>query len=186
MSTHQDDSEFEIADERPRGPFQWVASVLAAVGTLWIFVLMGLVVADVAGRNFFDAPLTGVAEFAGRSVVAIVFLQLAAAVAGGRLTRAGFLLQIVERRLPRLRISLDVVYSLVGATLFAVLAYAAWPEFAHAWTGDEFFGVRGVYMLPTWPFRGLIVLGSAMAALAFLLTLPGLLREFAHHRGESS
>ncbi|EWG99298.1 TRAP transporter small permease subunit [Halomonas sp. BC04] len=93
------------------GWFVRLADLLAALGTFWIFVLMSLVVADVAGRNFFDTPLTGFAEFAGLSVAAIVFLQLGAGIIGGRMTRAGFLIDIIGRRLPRLRLALDVVYA---------------------------------------------------------------------------
>ena len=65
-----------------------VANILSAIGTIWIGLLMVLIVLDVIGRNFLNAPITGVAEIAGRSVVAIVFLQIAAAVMQGRLTRA--------------------------------------------------------------------------------------------------
>jgi TRAP-type C4-dicarboxylate transport system permease small subunit len=158
------------------GWFVRFADLLAALGTFWIFVLMTLVVADVAGRNFFDTPLTGVAEFAGLSVAAIVFLQLGAGILGGRMTRAGFLIDLIGRRLPRLRLALDVVYALVGCVIFALLTYSAWPELVQSWQSDEFYGVRGLYMLPGWPFRTLAVIGAAMATLAYLFLIPALLR----------
>ena len=53
---------------------------MASIGTVWTFLLMLLIVADVIGRSFLSLPITGVAEVAGQSVVAIVFLQLGAAV----------------------------------------------------------------------------------------------------------
>lgn len=176
MSHQHDDIDFDLqAQAGPSGPFQTLANTLAAIGTLWIFLLMFLIIADVAGRNFFDRPITGLAEFAGRSIVGIVFLQLAGAVRGGRLTRSDFLIAAIHRRTPRLGAALEVSYALIGALLFAVLAYSSWHEFAAAWTSNEFFGIRGVYTVPTWPFRGLIVLGSAMTTIAFLLAIPGLL-----------
>ena len=49
-------------------PLEGIARVLAAVGTVWIFLMMLMVVADVVGRNFLNTPITGVAEFAARSV----------------------------------------------------------------------------------------------------------------------
>ncbi len=159
------------------GWFVRLADLLAALGTFWIFVLMSLVVADVAGRNFFDTPLTGFAEFAGLSVAAIVFLQLGAGIIGGRMTRAGFLIDMIGRRLPRLRLALDVVYALVGCVMFALLTYVAWPELVQSWQSNEFYGVRGLYMIPGWPFRALAVIGAAMATLAYLFLIPVLLRK---------
>jgi TRAP-type C4-dicarboxylate transport system permease small subunit len=56
--------------ERSAG-FERFARILAGIGTVWIFALMILIVVDVLGRNFFNSPVTGVAEVAGRSVVAM-------------------------------------------------------------------------------------------------------------------
>ncbi len=102
MNHEPDDPGFHsVAPESQRHPFRRLANVLAAIGTLWIFFLMFLVVADVVGRNFLDSPITGVAEFAARSVAAIVFLQLAAAILSGKMTRSDFLLRLLARRSPR-------------------------------------------------------------------------------------
>jgi hypothetical protein len=73
--------------------------------------------------------------------------------------------------------ALDVLNALVGAALFAALAAMAWPEFRNSWASNEFYGVQGVYSVPAWPFRGLIIAGSAAAALCYLLTIPGILRQ---------
>ena len=48
------------------------------------------------------------------------------------------------------------------------------------WFDDAKFGIFihwGVYSVPAWPFRGLIIAGSAAAALCYLLTIPGILRQ---------
>lgn len=159
--------------------FARLANFLAALGTFWIFILMGVVVADIAGRNLFSTPLTGVAEFAGLSVAAIVFLQLGAGILGGRMTRSDFLIDILGRRFPRLRLALDVLYALAGCIIFALLAWMAWPELVQSWQRDEFYGVRGIYMIPGWPFRALAVIGAVMGSLAYLFLIPGLLRREA-------
>ena len=117
-------NESDLAAEVPatppvKNPLLGPANVLAAFGTVWIFVLMMLVVADVLGRNFFDAPITGVAEFAARSVASIVFLQLAAAICTGRMTRSDFLLRLIGRRSPSAVKAIEVLYVVVGALLFA-------------------------------------------------------------------
>ena len=145
-----------------------VAAILSSVGTIWIGALMALIVADVVGRNFLDAPITGVAEIAGHSVVAIVFLQVAAAILQNRLTRADFLMRRIEGRAPRLFHLIEAAFVLVGAAVFALILWASWPKLATAWAGGEFFGVQGVFTVPTWPFRAIIVAGSALACLAAL------------------
>jgi hypothetical protein len=35
----------------------------------------------------------------------------------------------------------------------------------------EFFGVQGIFTVPTWPFRALIVLGGTAGAAAYLALL---------------
>ena len=174
-------NEPDFASETPAvaglsNPLQGLANVLAAIGTVWIFAMMLLVVADVLGRNFFDAPITGVAEFAARSVASIVFLQLAAAICSGRMTRSDFLLQFIARRSTAAVKALDIFNVLVGALLFAALAAIAWPELTEAMKIHEYFGVQGVFTVVTWPFRALIVLGSVAAAVAYLACIPSLLR----------
>ncbi len=175
-------NEPDFASEAPAvagltNPLQGVANVLAAVGTVWIFLMMLLIVADVLGRNFFDAPITGVAEFAARSVASIVFLQLAAAVCSGRMTRSDFLLRIIGRRSRAAAKVLEVCNVVIGAFLFFALAYIAWPELLEAMKIHEYFGVQGVFTVVTWPFRALIVLGSVAAAVSYLACIPSLLRQ---------
>lgn len=160
-------------------PLQSIFNVLAAIGTVWIFFLMLLVVADVVGRNFLDKPITGVAEFAARSVSAIVFLQLAAAIGAGKMTRSDFLQRILLRWSPRSVAVTDSLFAVLGAVLFLALAWISWPELLSSWKGNEYFGVQGVYMIPTWPFRGLVVVGSVAAAIAYLLGIPRVMRGHA-------
>lgn len=158
---------FEQRPERLT-PFQRVLGVMAAVGTLGIFATMALIVADVLGRNLINHPITGVAEIAGRGVVAIVFLQIALAVSQGRMTRADFLIRIVEARAPALARALEGAYALLGAVVFLTIAWASWPDLVSSWASDDFFGVQGLFTIPTWPFRAIVVIGALAAALAYL------------------
>ncbi|WP_300553520.1 TRAP transporter small permease [Limnohabitans sp. Rim8] len=148
----------------------------SSIGTIWIAFLMFLIVADVIGRNFLDRPITGVAEFASRSIVAIVFLQLAAGITSGRMLRSDTLLQVFWRRAPWLGRTLEVSYSLVGAVTFSVLTFIAWPEFVDSWRNNDYFGTRGVFMVSSWPFHALLVLGSAFTAFAFMASAVAFLR----------
>jgi TRAP-type C4-dicarboxylate transport system permease small subunit len=145
-----------------------IAAAMSAVGTAAIGALMFLIVADVIGRNFLDLPITGVSEIAARSVVAIVFLQVPAAILQRRLTRADFLVRRLERGSPRAVALIEAVFCVVGVIVFCLILWASWPKFMDSWATAEFFGVQGVWTIPTWPFRGITVAGSATAALAAL------------------
>jgi hypothetical protein len=61
--------------------------------------------------------------------------------------------------------------------LFFALALIAWPALIESITSKEYFGVQGVVTVPEWPFRALLVLGSAIAAMAYLTCIPSLLRQ---------
>lgn len=147
-----------------------LSNALSAVGSAWIVGLMFLIVADVLGRSFFDHPITGVAEISARSVVAIVFLQVSAAVMAGRMTRADFLVRFLRKRMPRVLTVLETAFALTGAVMFALIVWAVWPSTVDAWRTSEFFGVRGVFTIPTLPFWAIIVLGGSLAVLAYLLS----------------
>lgn len=155
-----------------------VAAIMSSFGTLCIGGLMALVVVDVLGRNFFNAPITGVSEIAARTVVAIVFLQVAAAIQQKRLTRADFLVRRLERRSPRTVYILESVFALAGAVVFALIFWASWPKMMSAWQSAEFFGVQGVFTIPTTPFRAITVFGSAVACLSALYRVSEEIRSF--------
>lgn len=148
--------------------FEGLLSGLNSVGTLWIFVLMLAVNADVAGRTLFNSPVPGVPEFGRLSIVGIIFLQLAHTLRSGRLTRADGLLRMAQRRWPRFVAGLEVGFSLAGAMLFAVLVYGSYRPFLRAFASGEYAGVEGYVTFPTWPVRLIIVVGCALAAIQFL------------------
>ncbi len=117
------------ADAPPQGfdPVRMLLDGLAAIGTIWTFALMLLICADVIGRSFLNAPITGVSEIAAHSVVGIVFLQIGATIYHRRMTRADFLIERITRRLPVLGGLLETLFLVVGALTMAFVAQAAWP-----------------------------------------------------------
>lgn len=157
-----------FADAPVGAALGWVANVLSAIGTIWIGLLMLLIVADVVARNVLSTPITGVAEIAGRSVVAIVFLQIGAAVMQGRLTRADFLLRRIAVTSPGALRGLEMAFSLVGALVFGLILWASVPNLVSSWNTADFFGVQGVFTVPTWPFRAITVIGCGVTVLACL------------------
>jgi TRAP-type C4-dicarboxylate transport system permease small subunit len=159
------------AGARSADPVRLLLDMLAAVGTIWTFGLMCLICADVIGRSFLNAPITGVAEIAAHSVVGIVFLQIGATIYNRRMTRADFLIERIQRAAPRLGRAIEMGFMLLGAAIMAFIAQAAWPGMWNSMAAREFFGVQGLFTVPTWPFRALIVLGGAAGVLAYAALL---------------
>jgi TRAP-type mannitol/chloroaromatic compound transport system permease small subunit len=156
------------AAPRPFDVVRLLLDGLAAIGTIWTFGLMCLICADVVGRSFLNAPITGVAEVAAHSVVGIVFLQIGATIHNRRMTRADFLIERIQRRAPALGRAIELVFMLLGAAVMGFIAQSAWPGMWNSLAAGEFFGVQGLFTVPTWPFRALIVLGGSAGALAYV------------------
>jgi len=157
------------ARPQPFDPVRLLLDLLASLGTIWTFGLMCLICADVIGRSFLNAPITGVAEIAAHSVVGIVFLQIGATIYNRRMTRADFLIDRILRAAPALGRSIEMLFMLLGAAVMAFIAQAAWDPMWNSVARGEFFGVQGLFTVPTWPFRALIIGGGAAGALAYLV-----------------
>lgn len=167
---------------QPFDPVRLLLDGLAAVGTIWTFGLMVLICADVVGRSFLNAPITGVAEIAAHSVVGIVFLQIGATIYHRRMTRADFLIDRILKRAPALGHATEALFYVIGALVMAFVAQSAWPGVLNSLERHEFFGVQGLFTVPTWPFRALIVLGGAAGALAYASLLFLEIRRFGAAR----
>jgi TRAP-type C4-dicarboxylate transport system permease small subunit len=169
MAENADLAAIESAAAQARfDPLRLVLDLMAAIGTIWTFLIMLLIVGDVVGRSFLSMPITGVAEIAAHSIVAIVFLQLGSAVYARRMTRADFLIDIIQNRSWRLARIIEIAFALFAAATMAFIGMASWKPFMNAFNGAEFFGVPGLFTIPTWPLRGIVVAGSVAATVAFL------------------
>lgn len=143
---------------------QW----MNGAGVVWVFALTFLICADITGRTLFDSPLQAVPEIVALSLIACVFLQLAFAVHGGRLTRADILLSQIRRRNAGMAAGLERFFAIAGALVLLAMTAGAWPDFLRAFRTSEFVGVEGIYTLPITPIKFIVVLGAATAALSFL------------------
>ena len=143
--------------------------LLNSIGSIWIFALMILIVADVVARSGFNQPINGVTDIASFSIIGIVFLQLGATVYTGRMTKGDVLLEILNRYSRRTGALLEALFLLVGAAMFALIVRAIWPTLTRALARNEYFGVEGVFTFPTWPVRMIIVVGAAAVVITYLL-----------------
>lgn len=154
---------------RQRLMFDRSLRALSALGIAWIFALMLLVGADILSRFFFNSPISGVAEIAGFSVIAITFLQLPAAVKDGRLARADLVLQRIRARSPGTARTIERAFAVLGVIVFFAIVWAAVSGLGHAWRTNDQFGAQGVFTFPKWPIWLLVLSGSAGAMGAFIV-----------------
>ena len=164
------------------GAFGWLVDGRNAVGSVVIGAVMLLMCADVLLRNLANRPIDGVAELVAASIIVIVFLQLPSTLRHGRMSRADLFIDPFVMRRPRAGRQLRGVYSLVGTFACSVIAYASWPAFVRSWTNSEFLGIEGVFTFPTWPMRGVVILGATLAAVQYLLLAGQDARDALRHR----
>ncbi|MFO7545162.1 MAG: TRAP transporter small permease [Trueperaceae bacterium] len=149
--------------------FGIVSEGFNALGTAWILALMILINADATGRSFLQRPITGVPEIVSLSIVGIVFLQLSSALRHGGITRSDMLMSALTRRWPRVATALEAVFNVAGALTLVFLLQASWPRFRTALDRMETVGVVGRFVLPTWPIKLILVIGTIAMLIQFLL-----------------
>src|SRR5690606_7167471 len=115
-----------------------------------------------------NAPISGVAEFIALSVPVCVFLQLPAAIAQRRLVRAELTIGALERKHPRAAAAFNLVFFLIGLFIFWKILVWAWPDLIKSYQGGEFSGVQGIYEIPVWPFKVMLIVGTAFGAMQFI------------------
>lgn len=161
--------------------WRWLVDGLAALGTILIGVLMLIICADIVARNVMGSSLPLISELGALTLVMIVYLQLAATVRADRLARTQIFLAILQSRRPRAGALLSAVFDLAGALLVGLIAWATIHILERDLASGEFIGVPGIATLTTWPFRALILVGVAVAAVEFLVRMVSALR-FAGRR----
>ncbi len=149
--------------------FDIVTSTMNSIGTAWVFILLIIINLDIFSRFVFNRPIRGVPEIVSLSIVALVFMQIAHTLKVGRLTRSETLLNILTRRFPKVAKILNGIFHLVGAGLFGILFQGSYSMFIKAWRIDEYVGAEGDFMAPVWPVKLIILIGSAVAIIQFLL-----------------
>ena len=154
---------------RPVSLFAGLTRAMNSAGTFWVAGLTFLICADIVARNLFSAPIRGVPEIVGYSIVGTVYLQLANTLQAGRFTRAELFIDWLEARNPFAGHAFGTVFNLVGAAVFGLITAGVWPGFIEAWTENEVAGVPGDFSFIIWPFKLLIVAGAAATTVEFAI-----------------
>lgn len=141
------------------------AAIMNATATVWTFLLMFFITADVIGRFFFNHPLTGAPELVKVSLVALVFLHMPHTLWVGRHIRSEML---TSRMGHNFRLTMLVIMHLLGACMFAGIVYSSWHHMIDAWQTGTYAG-EGSLHVPLAPVRTIVILGSTMTAFLYLV-----------------
>tara|TARA_B100001142_G_C14187393_1_gene598598 strand:+ start:213 stop:758 length:546 start_codon:yes stop_codon:yes gene_type:complete len=149
--------------------FSALVAGLNSVGTGWIFLLMILINTDVLSRYLFNTPIQGVTEIVELSIVGIVFLQISDAVRAGRLTRSDGLYRQILKRYRVFGYFMDILFNLAGSFFFLCILFGAVPRLIEAYDRGYFSGNEGLFVMPVWPIRLILVVGCIVVAMQFLV-----------------
>lgn len=174
-----------MASEQPRSSSAIVRLLdlsvitLNAIGSLWVMLLVLLICADSFGRSLFNHPIDGVNELVAVSMAVIVFCQLADTVRLGKLTRSDTFLAVLQSSSRFAARAICVGFDLLGAAVMVAIIIGTTPLLIESIERGYYMGEQGVFTLPDWPLRAMVVLGSVACLLCFLV------RAFAHWRDSS-
>jgi TRAP-type mannitol/chloroaromatic compound transport system permease small subunit len=143
--------------------------VLNAVGSLWVLLLVILICADSFGRSLFNRPIDGVTELVAVTMAVIVFCQLADTVRLGKLTRSdAFLSRLAASDKMSARLVV-MAFDILGIVVMAAIIVGTWPLLVESFVRGYYIGEQGVFTLPEWPIKAIIVLGSLACVLCFIV-----------------
>ncbi len=145
-----------------------VLTIMNAIGSVWVFVLMVMIDTDAFARTFFAHPFHGVSELVELSIVGIVFMQLGDATRKGRLTRSDGFFNFMKARKPKIGRYMGALFDFLGIIFFIIVLNGAIPDLYDAWVNNYYVGEEGLFTAPEWPIKTVIVLGCVVTLLQFL------------------
>jgi TRAP-type mannitol/chloroaromatic compound transport system permease small subunit len=143
--------------------------VLNAIGSLWVLLLVILICSDALGRSFFNRPIDGVTELVAVTMAVIVFCQLADTVRLGKLTRSDAFLSKLEASNSTLAALVVISFDILGIAVMVCIIWGTTPLLIESIERGYYIGEQGVFTLPDWPIKAIVVLGSVACALCFLV-----------------
>jgi TRAP-type C4-dicarboxylate transport system permease small subunit len=144
-----------------------IAKALMVLAATWAFVLCFIILADVGGRYFFNAPLHGTVEIVANSIVMIVFLQAGFAIRSHSMLRTEVLLNLLGPNARRIALGFA---DLLGVAFFLLIVLGGIDPAVRSFINGEFEG-EGALRVPVWPTRWVIVIGSALSIVNYLVLL---------------
>lgn len=147
-----------------------VVTLAAYTAGFILILLMLLTTADVAGRYFFNSPITGVFDLTHFAVLTMVFLGLAyCGFHDGHVS-----IELIYDKLPqRFQRYLDIATNLLGSLLFLIIA---WQAIVQSHLVRQLNETSQLIEIPFYPFYWLLAFGAALFAfvlgMKIFVTLP--------------
>lgn len=155
----------------PKNGFDALLRALNYVSVLAILFMAAWIFADVVGRFLFRSPIPGTTELIKSILLGIVFFGVPYTLR----MDAHISTDILQRRLSaRGRRITAVLKGLLGALIFTLVCVYGWKAAVKAWQVLEFEGVQ--LRIPTYPARFVMVLGSALLVVQYLLNIVAVFR----------
>lgn len=119
--------------------------------------------------SFAFGPIEGVLELSELAIVIIVFLQLGYATRAGKMVRSDGLTGLLEKRKPVAGHVMGIIFNILGICFFAAIIYGGWPILVQYYTEGLWAGTQGLFSVPTWPTRMIVLIGCTGVSLQFLV-----------------
>ena len=174
------------AGKRPATIIGIITFSLNVFGTLGILAMVVFVNIDVFGRALFNSPLPGVAEFVGLAIVAIVWAQVADTLRRHRFIRSDVFFNRAAKRYPRFGTFLTIIFDLNGLVITGIVFYFSLPLLAQSIERGFYRGTQGVFTIPVWPVKVIILVGCAALFIQFLSFLVANVRKPFDRSGSTS
>ena len=92
----------------------------------------------------------------------------------------------MQKKHPQIGHVLGAVFDLAGALVFAIIIMGSVPRFEDAWERGYYAGNKGIFVVPVWPVRLILVIGAATVVLVFLGMVYKNLAALKNTSGEKS
>lgn len=152
----------------------YISVVLIFLTAIWIF-------GDVVGRFFFNQPIPGTTELVKTAILPIVFLG-----APYTLQKHGHIrTTVLVRRMSPVNASLfGIVSCIIGIAVFSLMSIYGWEAAVKSLAVREFEGVQ--LRVPTYPSRFIMVIGSVLLTVQFVINLVDNLKALRAGEGAES
>lgn len=154
----------------------WTVRTLLAGAAVLIFLLGFLVCGDVIGRVAFNAPIKGTPEMVSMSIVIICFLLAGYSVQSGGMIYADVLVSLFGHRG---RAFAQLLSAVLGIAFFGLIVWGSYEPTLHAVVSGEYEG-EGALRVPVWPARTIVLLGSALVVVTYMLIGVGAVLRLAN------
>jgi TRAP-type C4-dicarboxylate transport system permease small subunit len=142
-------------------------STLLAYISMWgVFLMMVLVVVDVALRTFFSSSLLLVDEVCGYLLVLVAYFAYAEALKKDAHVRVDMVFNMLS---DRVKVRLDLLFSIVSVIAIAVVTWASVIMVSRAY--ERGVTVPGILLTPVWIPQLAIVIGLLALLLQFLVEI---------------